>query len=118
MWEIFLKSLNTVLVVYALVDIISKTFVLVFRKKPTISDDVFVVIRVKNQEQNLECIIRSVIWKNLSRTGGGRVPNILVVDLGSEDATPEIAQRLCDDYGFIYYTTEEQYNGMKDAFFR
>ncbi len=118
MWTIFWKAAVTVLVIYAVIDIVRRFFTAVFRKKPYISDDVFLVLKVKNQQANLEGIVRLLIWKQLRLNAGGYVPNILIVDMGSEDETAEIAMRLCDEYAFIYYTTAEQYNNMKDAFFQ
>ena len=118
MWTIFWKAAVTVLVIYAVIDIARRFFMAVFRKKPYISDDIFLVVKVKNQQDNLEGIVRLLIWKHLKLTAGGYVPNILIVDLGSQDDTAEIALRLCDEYAFIYYTTAEQYNKMKDAFFQ
>ena len=118
MWAIFCKAAITVLVIYACLDIARKAIAALFHKKPAISDDLFLVLKVKNQQTTLEGIVRTLIWKHLRLQTGGFVPNILIVDMGSEDETPEIAKRLCDDYSFIYFTTEEQYSGMKDAFFR
>lgn len=118
MWMIFWKAAVTVLVIYAVIDIVRRMVTAVFRKKPAISDDVFLVLKVKNQQSTLEGVVRALIWKHLRLNIGGFVPNILIVDMGSDDDTAEIAKRLCDDYSFIYFTTEEQYNGMKNAFFR
>ena len=39
----------------------------------------------------------------------------MIVDTGSTDSTEKIARKLCDDYGFIYYMTEEKYNEMIDS---
>ncbi len=117
MWEIVLKSLVLVLAAYALIDLSKKLICALFRKRPYLRDDVFVVVKVKNHQEHIEGIVRSIIWRNLSMSGGGFVPNILIVDMGSSDETAQVAERLCKDYGFIYYTTEEKYNQMKDTYF-
>ena len=106
MYEILFKTAITFLVIYALIDILTRFYRLLTPGNKQ-EGELFIVIKVKNQENNLECIIRSVIWTFLSRNGGTNVPNILVVDLGSEDSTSLIAQKLCDDYDFIFYTTEK-----------
>ena len=116
MAEIILKTFITFFVIYALIDISMRVFRHFFGSE-TRKSDVFVVIRVKNQEENLECIVRSVIWRFLSQNGGGKLPVILIVDVGSDDKTREISKRLCDDYHFIYYTTESKYNKMKKNLF-
>lgn len=116
MWSIFLKSILTVLVIYALIDIFHKTISVLFMREPHKSENVFIVIKVKNQENRIEGVIRSLIWKHLSASGGGYVPNILIVDTGSEDSTPEIAERLSNDYSFIYFLTEDKFEQMKALF--
>ena len=109
MSDVLFKTFVTFFVIYALIDMFTKIFRF-FAEERTKSE----VIRVKNQEENIEGVIRSVIWKFLSRSAGGEIPFILIVDTGSTDSTEKIARKLCDDYGFIYYMTEEKYNEMKE----
>ena len=116
MWYILFKAIVTVLVIYALINIITKIFVSVFSPEPYNNKDVFIVIKVKNQEKNIEGIIRSLIWHNLKLNSGGYVPNILIVDCGSDDETRTISEKLSDQYSFIFYTTEENFKKMKGAF--
>ena len=115
MYEVLLKTFVTFFVIYALIDIFCRFF-RAFTNKKTHFGETFVVIKVKNQETNLECIVRSVIWRFLNQNGGIKVPYILIVDLGSGDATGEIAQRLSVDYDFIYYAPEDKYNEIKKHF--
>lgn len=112
MSDVIFKTFVTFFVIYALIDMFTRIFRF-FAEERTRSE-VIVVIRVKNQEENIEGVIRSVIWKFLSRSAGGEIPFILIVDTGSTDSTEKIARKLCDDYGFIYYMTEEKYNEMKE----
>ena len=72
-------------------------------------DDVYIIITVKNQQDTIEGIIRSVVWKSLNNAHGGLVPKILVVDMGSTDETPQILSRLHDEYSFIQVTDSEEY---------
>lgn len=116
MWLILLKSIITVLVIYALIDILHKTIIAFFVHEPYKNENVFIVIKVKNQESRIEGVVRSLIWKYLSASGGGYIPNILIVDTGSEDSTPEIAERLSEDYSFIHFTTEDKFEQMKNLF--
>lgn len=116
MWYILFQAVVTVLVIYAIINIVGKLFIAIFSPEPYKSKDAFVIIRVKNQEKNIEGIIRSVIWHNLKISKGGYVPNILIVDSGSEDDTQIIAEKLCDQYSFIFYTTEEQFERMKNDY--
>ena len=115
MYEILFKTAITFFVIYALIDILTRFYRFLTSENKQ-QGELFIVIKVKNQENNLECIIRSVIWNFLAHNGGTNVPNILIVDLGSEDSTSLIAEKLCDDYEFIFYTTEEKYNELKNIF--
>ncbi len=116
MWYILFKAVITVLVIYAVIDIASRLIGAIISPEPYKNKDAFVVIKVKNQENNIEGVVRAVIWENLKLSRGGYVPGILIVDKGSEDETRNIAERLCSQYSFIFYTTEEQFENMKNAF--
>lgn len=116
LWYILFQAVITVLVIYAVINIIGKLIVAVFSPEPYNNKDAFVVIKVKNQERNIEGVVRSVIWQNLKISKGGYIPNILIVDTGSEDNTKEISEKLCSQYSFIFYTSEEQFERMKNNF--
>lgn len=68
-----------------------------------------VVLTVKDQQDSVEGQLRSIVWQNLHAQNGGRVPKIVVVDLGSSDATPQILQKIAKDYDFIEVTDREGY---------
>jgi len=63
-----------------------------------------IVIKTKNSEESIEYTIRSIVWKHLAQSFGGKVPTIIVVDMGSTDKTEEIVRRLSLEYSFIKYT--------------
>lgn len=115
MWEIILKSLNIVLVVYALVTLVTRLFFW-GTKKEYYKEDYFVILNIKNSQEHIEGIIRSIIWRSLSVSGGGLVPNILIVDKGTTEETLKIINNLMNEYGFIYYVTEENFEKMKKSF--
>lgn len=117
MWYIFFKSVITVLVIYAVITILEKIITAIFLPNPHNDQNIFVVIKVKNQEKNLEGVVRSIIWKNLKISEGAYIPNILIVDKGSDDDTQIISEKLSNDYSFVFYTTEEQFEKMKESFF-
>ena len=116
MWYIFLKALVTVLVIYAIIHIIGGFVSALLCPTPYKNEDSFVVIKVKNQEKNLEYAVRTVVWQSLNVSRGGYIPNILIVDSGSVDKTREIAEKLCEQYSFVFYTTEDDFVKMKDSF--
>ena len=112
MMTIVLKSIVTFLAFFGFVQLVKEIFNYIISEDD--SNEYIVVIKVKNSENTLEAAVRTVILKSLRDSSGGYIPEILIVDMGSEDATPQIAQKLCDDYSFIHYTTEEQYNNAKE----
>lgn len=113
MIDIIIRSLVTFFAIYGFVQLIKDLFNQFFSHNSPEDNDLVIVIKVRNSEETLEAAVRSVIWKCLNCTYGGKIPDILIVDLGSDDATPEIARKLCDDYSFIYYTTEDLYKKAK-----
>lgn len=72
-------------------------------------EDMYVVLTVKNQQDTVEAMIRSIVWQNLHNKNGGIIPQIVVVDLGSQDETPNILKRLADDFQFIHITDKQGY---------
>ena len=73
------------------------------------SSDMYVVLTVKNQQDTVEGLLRSVVWQNLHRENGGNIPQIVVIDLGSIDDTPNILKRIADDYKFVHITDRDGY---------
>ncbi len=73
------------------------------------ADNYAIVVTVKNQQDSVEGIIRAVVWNCLHNLGGKTVPQIIAVDLGSDDDTYKILQRLSDEYDFIKVTNKEEY---------
>lgn len=113
MWNILLKSVVTVLVIYAIVDILKNFVLCILGIKNNYDENVFIAIKVKNNEEHLEGIVRRIIYEQLKMSNGGYIPTILIVDMGSTDDTRKIALKMCDDYDFIYYTTEDEYIKIK-----
>ena len=116
MWDVICKTTVTFLIIYAVIDIIIRVFNYFTTKDPFSKEDVFIIIKVCNQEKNLEQVVRGLVWKNLALSRGGYIPKILIVDEGSDDETRFIGERLSDDYSFIYYTTKDEYDKFKDTF--
>ncbi len=113
MIDVIIKCVLTFLVIYGFVNLIRDLFDFFLTEKNNNPTDTIIVIKVKNSAETLEGAVRSVILKALKHTYSPIVPDILIVDLGSEDETSIIAKKLCEDYPFIYYTTEELYNKAK-----
>ena len=87
------------LALYGLIEII-KTIYYVCTYTKLESDGIYFIIAVKNQEEKIEGFMRSILFRILY----GKeecVKNIIVTDLGSNDKTKEIIEKLEEDYEFI-----------------
>lgn len=113
MSAVICKTLVTFLVIYALNEMISKLFKLLLNGDEE-KKEIFIFIHVKNQENTIEYVVRCTIFNYLHSYGGRVVPYIVIVDKGSNDRTGEIAEKLCADYEFVYYTTEDEYIEFKN----
>ena len=113
MLQVFFKTFVTFFLVYGIIEMFSKLFS-VIREERKEKKEIFIFIHVKNLEHSLEYIIRSTIFDYFIKYGGRTVPNIIVVDKGSDDCTQEICKKLCRDYEFLYYATEKEYLDFKN----
>lgn len=105
--SVFIKSIVTFLAIYGLVQLLKDLWLWFLKENKC--EDLVIVIKVKNSEESLEATIRMIIWKYLKYESECKLPEIIIVDMGSEDSTPEIARKLCQEYCFIHYTTEDIY---------
>ena len=110
MLMVVFETIITFLVVYAIIEMATKIFNF-FKVKD--KKEIYIFVHVKNQESSIEFIIRTAIINYLSSYGGRVVPYIVIVDKGSDDRTEEISRKLCSDYDFLYYTTEENYEKFR-----
>lgn len=108
MMDILIKTAVTFFAIYGLMGFLREIIDFFFSPKK-IYDDLVVVVKVLNSQATLEATVRMILWKCLSISHGSFTPNILIVDLGSTDDTAVIAKKLCEDYSFIQYTTNELY---------
>ena len=89
--------------VYGVLQIIAKSVFGFNREK---SDAIFVhrVIGVSDCQETIEGMIRSVVWEDIRE-------ELIVVDMGSKDETPEILKRLEEYYDYLKVMTLEEYLG-------
>ena len=78
------------------------------------NNEFFIVISVKNQQEYIEEIIRTTVWKSLNRLGGREVPQIYVVDCGSTDDTLIILDKICKEYEFVTVMSREEYIALME----
>ncbi|MBQ4526557.1 MAG: glycosyltransferase [Clostridia bacterium] len=111
---IIFKSLLTFFVIYGLFHFIKDLYGEFVTEKKYNSEDIAIVIKVKNSAESLEATVRAIILKCLTNSYGGYIPDIIIVDMGSDDDTEEISQKICNDYSFVYYTTYDLYMKAKE----
>lgn len=87
------------LALYGLIEII-KTLYYAISYKNTKPDGIYLIIAVKNQENKIECFLRSILFRFLYGKEDN-INNIIVTDLNSEDSTRVILDKLSKDYDCI-----------------
>ena len=113
MISIILKTIMSFFVIYGFANLCKDIFIYLLNNKSKDTTETIIVMKVRNSQDTLENAVRSVIWKCLNQNNGGRIYDILIVDLGSFDDTALIAKKLSEDYSFVHYTTEELYKKAK-----
>lgn len=99
MFYFIIEGLIWTLALYGLIEII-KTIYYVCTCTKLESDGIYFIVAVKNQEEQIEGFMRSILFRILY----GKeecIKNIIVSDLGSTDNTKQILQKLQYDYKFI-----------------
>ena len=103
MLEFITNTIFWTLAIYGLFEII-KNIIYISTYTRFISDGIYVIIAVKNQEEKIEGFMRSILFKILY----GReeyLKNIIVADLNSSDNTKEIVRKLSKDYDILKVTS-------------
>ncbi len=71
----------------------------------------YAVISVKNGEDCIEGVIRSMAWQLQTQAADFKncINELIVVDLGSTDETSYIVKKLSQEYPFVHYMNKTQY---------
>mgnify|MGYP004558513923 FL=1 len=97
--EIVIKVMVWTLAFYGLFDIIKEIINITIHTHLN-SDGIYLIIGVKNQEDDIEGILRSVIFKILYGKEE-QIKDIIITDLNSKDTTKEIIQKLSKEYSCV-----------------
>lgn len=103
--NVFISAVICFFAVFGIIQLVKNIFNEVCKYK----NEFYIVISVKNQQEYIEEIIRTTVWKSLNRLGGREVPQIYVVDCGSTDDTLGILERICSEYDFVSVMSREEY---------
>ena len=99
MFNFIMNCILWICALYGLIDIIKMFWAKSIHKRIE-TNGIYVIIATKNQEQQIEMFLRSVIFRILY----GKeeyLKNIIVTDLNSIDSTKEILEKFADDYNEI-----------------
>ena len=95
-----LQTVIWILAIYGLIQILIDIFNGISFVNNNIRD-MYVLIAVKNQEETIEGIIRSIVFKNIYNKNESLFNNIIITDMGSTDETLNILKRLTKEYTFL-----------------
>lgn len=112
MFEMILNIAFWTLAIYGLIEIIKNIISISIYTKWK-SNGIFLIVATKNQENNIECFLRSILFK-ITYGKEDYIKNIIVADLNSKDKTMEIAKKLSNDYDFIKVTNWKECKNILD----
>ena len=93
--EMVISIIVWTLALYGLFEIIKNiVYICTYTKLNT--KGIYLLVAVKNQEENIECFLRNVMFRIIY--GKEEVKNIIVVDLNSKDNTKKIVENLEKEY--------------------
>lgn len=70
----------------------------------------YAVLSIKNHEDCIESVIRSIAWHMTAQAGCAQyITELIVIDLGSSDQTPDILNLLSHEYDFIHVMNKDEY---------
>ena len=99
MLEFVFNTIFWTLAIYGLFEIV-KDIIYISKYTKFRSDGIYTIIAVKNQEQEIEGFLRSIVFKILYGRENN-FKNIIVADLESTDNTKEIAKKLSKEYDIL-----------------
>ena len=112
MLDFILHTIFWTLAIYGLFEII-KNIIYVYSYTKLKSSGIYLIVATKNQEDQIEGFMRSMIFKILYGKED-TVKNIILADLNSDDDTKEIEKKLADDYEIIKATTWKECKEIMD----
>lgn len=113
MLEFVLNTIFWTLAIFGLIEIV-KNIIYIKTVTKFRSNGIYVIIAVKNQEQEIEGFMRSILFKILYGKEEN-LKNIIVADMESTDNTKEIAKKLSKDYDILTVTSWKECKEIIDG---
>ena len=107
------NTLLWTLAIYGLFEII-KTIIYIWSYTNLKSDGIYIIIAAKNQEEKIEGILRSILFKILY----GKeeiIKDVIVTDLDSKDSTKEIINKFQKECDYIKVTNWRECKEIIDS---
>jgi len=104
--DIITAIVITLFSVYGLACIITEWTKILTSDLKQKNGNAFVVMTVKNCQEDIEGIVRSTAWKMLSKNNNF-ASDLIVIDTGSQDDTLKILSKLETEYEFLHTMTKE-----------
>ena len=99
MFDFILFGILWTFAIYGFIEVLKTIyFVLVHTKLK--SDGIYLILAVKNQEEKIEGVLRSILFRFIYGKEES-INDIIITDLGSTDNTPVILEKLGKDYDSI-----------------
>ena len=109
MLQIIMTLILCLFAAVGIVHILNRYISVIFDESKKHLASPYIVITTKNQQENIETIIRSLIWKIYGLCAQDGIFDIAVVDLNSEDDTPVILRQLENEYDFLHIYNKRNY---------
>ena len=107
-----IAAIFLLLILFTILCIFCRSILLNLAKATTYTEEIippYAVLSVKNCECCIEALLRSISWQMKLGECKNCLDTLIVVDLGSEDNTSSIVEKLSLEYPFIYNMSMEEY---------
>ncbi len=110
--DIILDALVYILAIYGLIEII-KTIYYIMKFTNLNEDGIYIIIGVKNQEKNIEGIVRSILFK-IMYGKEEKIKKVILADLDSTDKTARKLKKLKKENDFLEATNWKKCKEIMD----
>lgn len=99
MLDFILFGVLWVFAIYGFIEVVKTIYYVLIHTKLK-SNGIYLIVAVKNQEEKIEGVLRSILFRFIYGKEEN-INDIIVTDLGSNDKTPDILEKLGRDYDTI-----------------
>lgn len=107
-----IAAIFLLLILFTILCLFCRSILLNLAKATTYTEEIvppYAVLSVKNCECCIEALLRSIVWQMKLGKCKNCLDTLIVVDLGSEDNTFSIMEKLSLEYPFICNISMDEY---------